>query len=35
MADDKIIPAVSFKTALTGVSAKPDGMGIRPMQALP
>lgn len=34
MADDKIIPAVSFKTAHTGVSAKSDELGMRPMQAL-
>ena len=34
MADDKIIPTVSFKTAHTGVSAKSDELGMRPMQAL-
>ena len=34
MADDKIIPAVCFKTAHTGVSAKSDELGMRPMQAL-
>lgn len=34
MADDKIIPAVSLKTAHTGVSAKSDELGMRPMQAL-
>lgn len=32
-ANDKIIPAVSFTTARTGVSAKADEMGMRPMQA--
>jgi hypothetical protein len=30
---DKIIPAVSFKTAHTGASAKSDELGMRPMQA--
>ena len=30
---DKIIPAVSFTTARTGVSAKADELGMRPMQA--
>ncbi len=33
MADEKIIPAVSFKTAHTGASAKSDELGMRPMQA--
>ena len=33
MADDKIIPAVSFKAAHTGVSTKSDELGMRPMQA--
>jgi len=32
-ADDKIIPAFSFKTAQTGASAKSDELGMRPMQA--
>src|SRR3546814_8027369 len=32
-ADSKIIPAVSFKTAQTGASAKSDELGMRPMQA--
>ncbi len=32
-ANDKIIPAVSFTTARTGVSAKSDELGMRPMQA--
>ncbi|WP_179506824.1 MULTISPECIES: DEAD/DEAH box helicase [unclassified Sphingomonas] len=32
-ATDKIIPAVSFTTARTGVSAKVDELGMRPMQA--
>ncbi|AMK21713.1 DEAD/DEAH box helicase [Sphingobium sp. TKS] len=32
-ANDKIIPAVSFTTARTGVSAKADELGMRPMQA--
>lgn len=31
-ASDKIIPAVSFTTARTGVSAKSDELGMRPMQ---
>ena len=30
---DKIIPAVSFRTAHTGASAKSDELGMRPMQA--
>ena len=29
MADDKIIPAVSFKAAHTGVSTKSDELGMR------
>ena len=33
MADNKIIPAVSFKAAHTGVSTKSDELGMRPMQA--
>ncbi|WP_257539533.1 DEAD/DEAH box helicase [Sphingobium sp. CFD-1] len=33
MADEKIIPTVSFKTAHTGASAKSDELGMRPMQA--
>lgn len=33
MTNDKIIPAVSFKTAHTGASAKSDELGMRPMQA--
>lgn len=33
MADATIIPAVSFKTAHTGASAKSDELGMRPMQA--
>lgn len=32
-ANDKIIPAISFTTAGTGVSAKADELGMRPMQA--
>lgn len=32
-AKDQIIPAVSFKTAQTGASAKSDELGMRPMQA--
>jgi hypothetical protein len=32
-AKDQIIPAVSFTTAQTGVSAKSDELGMRPMQA--
>lgn len=32
-ANDKIIPAVSFKTAQSGASAKSDELGMRPMQA--
>ena len=31
-ANDKIIPSVSFTTARTGVSAKSDELGMRPMQ---
>jgi len=33
MADENIIPTVSFKTAHTGASAKSDELGMRPMQA--
>src|SRR3546814_1869002 len=32
-ADSKIIPAVSFKTAQTGASAKSDELGMRPMRS--